>query len=223
MKRFILYTFLFMLALPALAQTEEPEGRHVLGLQLGIATVSGSFHDSAYEDEYPAFARDGLLMAGSYRYNFGRYLGAGASLSYRHNRYNLDAFAAPDDELVTGKSAEAWRSVFTLADVYIRVPMPEVMEVYLKGSAGASFNRSASWQVQTVYGDIHMPSDRATALALGWGSGISFNMHPFTVGVEAGMLFTRPEFTVADPKGNPLQHRQPMNSFNVSLGVQFRL
>ncbi len=190
---------------------------------MGIAPVSGSFGKGGFDDAYPAFARDGLLLTASYRYNLGRHLAAGTSVSYRHNRYDLDAFAAPDDELVTGKSSEAWRSVFTLADVYLRFPVEGVLEAYLKGSMGASFNRSASWQVQTVYGDIVMPADRATALALGWGSGIGYNAHPFLVTVEAGMLHTKPVFTVPNTQGHLFRHRQAMNTFHVSLGVQFTL
>ncbi len=211
--------------MPAAAQTEatEPGQQHVLGLQLGSAFVSGNFGKADFSDAYPAFARDGLLLTGSYRYNLGRYLGVGASGSLRHNRYDLDAFADPDDELVTGKSSEAWRSVFTMADVYARFPVEELLEVYLRGSMGASFNRTASWQVQTVYGDIVMPTDKATALALGWGSGIGYNVRPFLVTMEAGMLYTRPAFTVPNSQGRPIRHRQALNTFHVSLGVQFTL
>ncbi|TPE44209.1 outer membrane beta-barrel protein [Pontibacter mangrovi] len=223
MKRFILYTLLLLSCLPALAQTQEAAEKHVLGLQVGNSFVNGSFNKSAFEDEYPAFARDGLLLSGTYRYHLGRYLAAGASASYRHNRYNLNNFAEPGDELVTGKSSTAWRSWFTLADAYLLVPVHEEVEVYLRGSAGASFNRSASWQVQTTYGDINMPADKATALALGWGSGIGFRVAPFWVVAEAGMLYTKPRFTVPDTRGNLMQHRQPMNTFNLSLGIQYRL
>lgn len=222
MKRFILYTFLLLLALPALAQTEtEPLKQHLVSLRVGGALGSGSFGNADFDDAYPAFVRDGLLLTGSYRYSLGPHVGVGTSVSYRHNRYDLDAFVEPDDELVTGKSSEAWRSWFTLADVYFKVPVRQVMEVYLKGSAGAAFNRSASWQVQTTYGDIRMPADKATAAAWGWGSGVNFITKPFLISLEGSMLYTKPILEVLNTQGNPLRHRQPLNTFNLSVGVLY--
>ncbi|WP_299757923.1 outer membrane beta-barrel protein [uncultured Pontibacter sp.] len=224
MKKFILCALSFFCALTASAQdqTENPERKHLIGLQLGNAFVNGDFNASAFEDDYPAFARNGLLLTGVYRYSMSRYVAAGTSVAYRHNRFGMDAFVQPDDELVTAKNSEAWRSVFTMADVYFTVPVQEVGEVYLAGSAGAAFNRSASWQIQTVHGEVRMPSDQATALALGWGSGININVYPLVINAEARLLYTKPEFTVLNALGTPFQHSQSMNTFNISLGAFYR-
>lgn len=225
MKRFLLAAaaLLGIHLANAQSQTEDTNPKHGIGIQIGNAFANGAFKTSSFRDEYPAFARDGLLLSGSYTYALGRHLAIGSSLAYRQNRYDLDALVEQDDELVTDKSSTPWRSVFTMADLYFRVPLQNTVEVYLKGSVGASFNRSASWQLQTTYGTIAMPADKATALAMGLGSGINFNVKPFVVTTEATLLYTKPEFTVLDTKSTPFQHRQVMNSFNLSIGVQYRL
>ncbi len=197
-----------------------PEARHRVSLQLGIAYPNGEYNSSSFEDDYPAFAREGLLLTGEYRYSLHKHWAAGVSVAYRNNGYDLDALVQSADELVTAKDSEAWRSVFTLATLYYTLPLGSA-ELYAKGAAGASFNRSASWQVSTTYGNIRMPEDKATALALGWAAGFNVPIRPLIVGFEAGILYTRPTFTVQDAQGNPFRHRQPMHSFNTSVGLSY--
>ncbi|AKD03647.1 outer membrane beta-barrel protein [Pontibacter korlensis] len=223
MKQLILCALATFLAFNANAQFDEEEKKHVVGLQIGNAFANGNFKHSDFEDAYPAFARDGLLLNGGYRYNLSRNWATGTSLTYRHNRYDLDEFTGESEEIVTSKSSAPWRSIFTMADVYYQILFQDVTAVYLKGSAGAAFNRSASWQVTTPYGNINMPSDKATAPALGWGGGINFHLQQLLINIEAGLLYTSPKLTVLDTKGQPFQHRQAMNSFNLSIGLHYSL
>ncbi|GAB3830333.1 hypothetical protein [Pontibacter rugosus] len=226
MKKLLLALLICSLSVTAHAQAQDDtvadKQRHRAGLQVGVAVPTAKFSDVSFEDGYPSFAQAGLLLNANYSYSLSKWIAAGASVNYRYNKYDLDKLIRPDDELVTDNTSKAWRSVFALADVYVRAPLSKAIEAYAKGSAGTSFNRSASWEVETRYGDIYMPSDKATAFAYGWAAGFNFfssNTSKLIINLEAGSVYTRPEFKVLDVKGNYFNIKQPLHTATFSLGA----
>lgn len=223
MKRFILAALAVLaITFGATAQDDASLERHSVYMQAGMATPRGTFGTSSFEEDYPEFADIGVLLQGGYRYRISKFLAAGGSLAFRYNSFNMDALVEDSDNLVTGKDAKGWQSVMALADVYAFYPLPdEVTTLYAKAMAGASFNRSAAWHIDTPYGSIDMPADNAKAAAYGWAAGLMLNAKPVELYVEAGMLYTKPEFNVLNTTGEAFRHKQAMHTFNVSLGVSY--
>ncbi|RIJ34077.1 outer membrane beta-barrel protein [Pontibacter oryzae] len=225
MKRFILIILvIFTGSLCAMAQDNAPIEKHTMYLQVGVATPKGDFGSADFEDDYPDFADQGPLLQAGYRYRFSKFFAAGGSVTYRYNKFRMDAFVDDSDDLVTDKEARGWQSAMALADMYALYPLPdETTILYAKASAGASVNRSASWRINTVYGSLSMPADNASASAFGWAVGIMLRAKPVELYVESGMLYTKPAFTVAGAQGNRFKHKQAMNTLHVSLGVSYTL
>ncbi|GHA77954.1 outer membrane beta-barrel protein [Pontibacter akesuensis] len=221
MKTAILLALAALCAFSATAQTEAvDENRHYVGLHTGAVFPLDDFKKSSFEDPYPAYAKEGVLLLASYRYSLHKLLAVGGSLGTRYNKYKMEELVQVDGDLLLDEKSEAWRSVFAMADAYFTLLSEDWVKAYVKGSAGASFNRSASWELNTKYGDIIMPADKATALALGWGAGFDFYPEPrFGVNLEVGTLYTKPEFTVPDIKGRLFQHQQPMHTVFVNVGL----
>lgn len=221
MRRYLFIALALFCCSPALAQNTAdavPYKNHNLTLSVGTSLPRYNFEESDFEDEYPAFARGGLLLTGSYRHRFGGHFAAGASVAYRHNRFNLDALLSDEHELLQDKGSTPWKSVFGLADVYYVLPFREA-EFYLKGSAGISSNRSASWYFTSEYGDFSMPADQATALALGAGIGFDLLLDKINLTSELSVLYSQPTFDVLDTKGEPLRHRQQLPTINLTVGA----
>jgi hypothetical protein len=128
----------------------------------------------------------------------------------------------PADELVKEKEAKAWRSYTTMADIYLQAGTGE-FTAYIKGSAGAAFNRSAYLHIQTDFGDIKRSAANATSFAYAIGGGLHQGVGKIGINVEAYLLKTTPTFEVEDAQRHITKYRQAMNSLQISFGLTYAL
>lgn len=210
MKQLILTCALVLCSLAIVAQ-DVPNYSSEIRLQVGNAGPAGSFSSTDFEEDYPAFAMSGLLLQLGYSRSIAPRWAAGATLALRRNPFDLDKFAAPSDKLVISRDSKAWQSVFTLADVYYRFPTAD-LQLYLKGSVGAAFNRRASLTIVTPYGTINHKAATSTALAYGLHGGMQQYFGRFGIGLEGGILSTKPTFEMGDTN-----YKQAMTTINGSL------
>lgn len=107
-----------------------------------------------------------------------------------------------------------------LADMQYQVPIYSDGLIYIRGSVGGSFNRSANLRVQTPFGIINRSSDNSFVPAYGVSSGLRGMHGRYSIGLEASLLYMRPAFEVASQQGEKHPYKQHMNSisFCVSLG-----
>ena len=156
-----LYRYLFALAfLVCFSVAAQAQRVQRFGLQVGAASPFGDFKKDQFEDDYPPLARRGVNVQGTYRMDVKPYLAVGATAGFRFHRYDLDAFAAPHDELALRREATGWKSTHALADLYLQTT-PGTLFGFLKGSLGATYNKSPKVQVDTPYGPVRQSSDNA--------------------------------------------------------------
>lgn len=215
--------FLIVLALlvsfSAAAQAQRVQR---VGLQVGSASPIGDFKEDRFEDDYPPMARRGVNVQGTYRVDVKPYLAVGASAGFRFHRFDLDAFAAPDDQLALRREATGWKSTHALADLYLQSP-PNTLFGFVKGSLGAAYSRSPEVQVDTPYGPIRRSSDKALAPAYGIAGGFGIQDKRFLLSVEIGLLATQPYFKVTNAQGVRSTLKQPMHTVNSMLGLSYTL
>jgi hypothetical protein len=216
MKTTFLYLLLFFIVFKATAQSDSPAHTSQFRVYFGGAFPKGDFQSSDFEDTYTPFAMSGPLMQVSYARTIGRNLFGGATLGLRINAMDLDKFAEENDELVMSKKSRPWQSVFTLADAEYRFNLTDGY-FFVKGSAGAAFNRSATLHVETTYGTIAQAADKNTAFAYGASTGLFANFDKFELGFETGILSTRPEFRFIDAQGSATNYKLSMTTINLGI------
>lgn len=167
-------------------------------------------------------ARRGVTVQGTYQVDIKPYLAVGASAGFRFHRFDMDAFAAPDDELALRREATGWKSTHALADLYLQ-SRPGSLFGYVKGSVGGVYSKSPGVQVDTPYGPIRRSSDTAVAPAYGIASGFGIQDGRFLFSVEIGLLATQPSFEVTNAQGVRSTIRQPMHTINSMLGLSYTL
>jgi hypothetical protein len=215
MKKFILG---IVLVLTTIAATAQDTLTYTSGIRVHFsgAYPVGDFSSSDFEDTFAPFAFSGALYQISYSREIKPYLFAGTSLGLRRNPMDLDEFASDSDELVLSKTSEPWQSVFTLADVEYRYTTFNGY-LFVKGSVGAAFNRSASLHVETTYGPIDQAADNSTSFAYGASTGFLINLKKFGLGFETGILSTKPEFKFTDAQGKSTNYNLSMTTINVGI------
>ncbi|MBC5772557.1 hypothetical protein H8S95_00645 [Pontibacter sp. KCTC 32443] len=214
MKKSILGLLLVLCAFTTIAQPDSLTHSSRISISFGGAFPVGDFSSSDFEDTFTPFALSGPLAQISYLHDIKPYLAAGATLGLRRNAMDLDEFASDTDELVISKNSESWQSVFTLADLQFNFSTL-TRNLYLKGSVGAAFNRSASLQVETPYGTINHAPDTNTSFAYGASAGTLINLNQFSLGLESGILSTRPTFKLTDAQGNAAKYKLSMTTINL--------
>lgn len=219
----LLYRFLFVFAFfVSLSTAALAQNIHRFGIQAGSATPIGDFKKDRFEDDYPPMARRGVALQGVYRVDLKQYLAVGATAGWRFHRFDLDAFASPDDALVLRREASGWESTYALADVYLQ-SSPGPFFGFVKGSLGAAYNKSPQVQVDTRYGPIRRSSDTSTALAYGIAGGFNIQKDRILFSVELGLLYTKPTFEVTNAQGINTTIKQPMHTVNSMLGLSYTL
>mgnify|MGYP003578452239 CR=1 FL=1 len=193
-----------------------------IGLQVGSASPIGDFKQDQFEDDYPPMARRGVNVQGIYRVDVKPYLAVGATAGFRFHRFDLDAFAAPDDKLALRREATGWKSTHALADLYLQTT-PGTLFGFVKGSLGAAYSKSPEVQVDTPYGPIRRSSDKAMALAYGIAGGFGLQENRFMLSVDIGLLATQPSFKVTNAQGVRSTLKQPMHTINSMLGLSYTL
>ncbi|PVY42857.1 outer membrane beta-barrel protein [Pontibacter virosus] len=218
-----LYRHLLVIALlVCFSAAAQAQRVHRFGLQVGAASPIGDFKKDRFEDDYPPMARRGVNVQGTYRVDVKPYLAVGASAGFRFHRFDMDAFAAPDDALALRREATGWKSTHTLADLYLQTP-PGTLFGYVKGSLGGAHNQSPEVQVDTPYGPIRRSSDTALALAYGIASGFAIQDGRFLLSLDIGLLATQPAFEVTNAQGVRSTLKQPMHTINSTLGLSYTL
>ena len=220
MKRFILFILMMCCSFVAMSQ-DTLSFKHSFRLLMNGANPTGEFNHTAFEDDYPDFALEGTLVTASYLRQLNTFISVGPTIHYRKNGYDLDEFVSSSDELVINRDAAPWRSWFTMAEMYLHTRNNGTGNFYLRGSAGASFNKSAQVNIGTTYGDITLPADNASAFAWGIGVGVQGTMKNVGILIELTQLSTSPTFLGKDPLGNAMKYKQPMNTINVGVGVSY--
>ncbi len=195
---------------------------HRIGFGVGSATPVGDFKRNRFEDDYPPMARRGVNWQLTYRTDLKPYLAIGATAGFRGHRFDLDAFAAPDDELVLRRQARGWRSSYALADLYLQ-SAPSNLFGYLKGSLGIAHNVSPNVQVDTPYGPIHRSSKSAVAPTYGIASGFGVQGGRILFTLDIGMLRTRPTFEIENAQGEKTSVKQAMHVVTSMLSVGYTL
>ncbi|WP_162427239.1 hypothetical protein [Pontibacter pudoricolor] len=221
MKTILLGLLLSFTALNAAAQSDSSAHLSEFRVYFGGAFPKGDFQSSDFEDIYTPFAMLGPLMQVSYAKAVSKNLYGGATIGLRRNAMDLDKFSDDNDELVLNKKSTPWQSIFTLADVEYRFYMPDGY-LFVKGSAGAAFNRSASLHVETTYGTIEQAANKHTAFAYGVSTGLVLQLNKFGLGLETGILSTRPEFKFTDQQGKTTNYSLPMTTINLGIFGAFR-
>jgi hypothetical protein len=216
MKTTLLFLLLVFTAFTASAQSDSSAHKSEFRVYFGGAFPKGEFQSSDFEDTYTPFAVSGPLMQVSYAKAVGRNLYGGATLGLRINAMDLDKFADENDELVISKKSAPWQSVFTLADAEYRFNLTDGY-FFVKGSAGAAFNRSATLHVETIYGTIEQAASKNTAFAYGINTGLFVNFDKFELGFETGILSTRPEFKFTDAQGRTTNYKLSMTTINLGI------
>lgn len=214
-----LLVFAFLVCFCAAAQAQSVQR---VGLQVGSASPIGDFKKDRFEDDYPPMARRGVNVQGTYRVDVKPYLAVGASAGFRFHRFDMDVFAAPDDELALRRDATGWKSTYALADLHLQTP-PGQLYGFVKGSLGTARNKSPEVQVDTPYGPIRRSSDTALALAYGIASGFAIQNGRFLLTVDIGLLAIQPTFNVTNAQGVKSTLKQPMHTINSMLGLSYTL
>lgn len=192
-------------------------------LQMGMAAPAGSYSSTSFDREHPAFAGMGSLLQLSYTHTVRPSLGLGATVGFRSNPFQEKSFAATDDALVQDIQSTAWKTAYALADVQWQLPFWEQHLFYVRGALGGAFNRAASLQVQTPYGNIIRPTTNSFTPAYGLSTGIQGILNRFVLGLEASLLATRAEVETRNAAGEPRKHTQAMRSTNFSLKLGYQL
>ncbi|WP_242916971.1 hypothetical protein [Pontibacter liquoris] len=219
MQRFILVFLLACLSAPAFAQeTGDPASR--LSFNVGAAWPLNEFNSKDYDDAYPAFAKNGALLQLSYTHTLKNRVALGATAAWRSNKFDMDRFVMPEDELVLSKESTPWRSLFLLADVQYQVPAKDGY-FYVKGSVGAAYSRSAFLDINTPFGHVTRTADNSMAPAYGLSTGVHVNLRQFGLGLETGLLATKPEFEIENAQGEVTKYKQPMTTMHLSLLVSY--
>lgn len=221
MKTILLGLLLVFTAVTASAQSDSLAHTSQLRVYIGSASPVGAFQSSDFEDTYTPFAVSGLMAQVSYARSVGKNFYTGATIGFRRNAMDLSKFADDTDELVLNKTSKPWQSVFTLADVEYRYYMLDGF-LFVKGSAGAAFNRSASLRVETTYGTIDQAADNNISLAYGLSTGLFLDLNKFGLGLETGILSTRPEFKFTDTQGRTTNYKLAMTTINLGIFGAFR-
>lgn len=219
MKKSLLLLAFALFQLSALAQTESSAGR--LSLNFGMAVPVGDFRQPDFEDEYPVFAKSGTLLSLGYAKDLQPYLAVGASFNWRSNPFDFEDFYIRNDDYKDRGEADTWRTYFTMADVYAQLPSQGVA-LYIKGSAGAAFSRTAGYEVRTDFGTIQQEAHNSTSFAWGLGIGLRQEFGHLGLNIEADFLGTRPTFKAED-KGRETTYTQQLNSVGISLGLSYSL
>lgn len=219
MKQLILTCLLALVNITLFAQ-DVPNHISEIRLQFGGSFPVGNFSSVDFEEDYPAFAISGPLLQLSYSRSLNQRWAAGATFALRRNAFNIEEFANPTDELVLSKKSEPWQSVFTLADVYYRVSSGDML-FYLKSSVGTAFNRRATVTIVTPYGTIDHKADNSTALAYGMHAGLQQHFGKWGLGLESGILSTKPAFELTTIQGRLNNYKQHMTTINLSLFASY--
>lgn len=220
MKIILFFAIIMCCASLAIAQ-DSLSYKHTFQLQINSAFPTGDFDKAEFEEDYPDLARNGTLVSGSYQRRMTSHISVGSSVHFRTLRFDIDEFARESDELVLDRDSEPWRSWFTMADVYLYSTEGRAGNFFIKGSAGASFNRSAQVNVSTVYGPIELPADNAAAFAWGYGGGIRGFQRAWSIILEFSFLNTSPTFSGRNPNGKAMEYKQPMHTFNYGVAISY--
>lgn len=220
MKRVILFTIVMCCASVTMAQ-DTLSSKHTFRLQISGASPTGEFNKTEFEDDYPDFALDGILVSASYLRQMTTFISVGSSVHYRTHKFDMDQFASDGDKLVLERDSKPWRSWFTMADVYLYSSEGNSGNFYIKGSAGASFNRSAQVNVSTVFGSIELPAGNASAFAWGYGGGVRGVHQAWSIIIELSQISTSPTFSGKNTSGNIIKYKQPVNSLNFELAISY--
>lgn len=219
MKKLILIAIFAFCGLAATAQ-DTPTYTSRISLSYSAAFPLGEFNSQDFDDAYPAFATQGSLLKLSYTYKIRENFALGATTGWRRNPFDLSQFVKDNDERVQHKESKPWQTVFTLADVQFLVPAKAGF-FYLKGSLGAAFSRSAFLNITTPYGNVTRSADNSTAFAYGLSSGAHIDIKQFGLGLEAGILSTKPAFEVENAQGKVIRYKQPMTTLNAGLFASY--
>ena len=226
MKQLIL-CFIFLAVRFSASAQDTLSSAHSFSFSYNGVSAIGEFNSTEFKEDYPAFASDGKMYRVSYLRGLKNNLYAGASVALRNNSFNMDKFVRPDDELVLSKESKPWQSVFALADVQYRMYVRDGF-LYLKGSVGAAFNRSAYLHIKTPYGPIIRTRDAATSFAYGISSGLQFDLDyvgisRLGIGVDGGILSTRPAFERQEVNGATIKYKQPMATLHGGVYISYTL
>jgi hypothetical protein len=215
----LLFLFAILLGIGTAANAQTA---HRIGFGVGSATPVGDFKRDRYEDDYPPMAQRGVNWQLTYRTDLKPYLAVGATAGYRSHRFNLDAFAAPDDELVLRREARGWRSSYAMADLYLQ-SAPSSLFGYVKGSLGIAHNVSPNVQVDTPYGPVRRSSSTVVTPTYGIASGFGVQGSRVLFTVDIGMLRTRPTFEIENAQGDKTTVKQAMHVVTSMLSISYSL
>ncbi|GAB3204421.1 hypothetical protein ABID22_003330 [Pontibacter aydingkolensis] len=221
MRKFILCLTFFCLCTAAFAQdTLRHTSRFSISYSSSIPV--GDFRSTTYETDYPPFATDGGLLQLSYAYGLKYNLYAGATLGWRRNPFSFESFLENDDELVLSKKSKPWQSLLAMADVQYLLHARDGF-AYIKGYLGASFNSTNTLHIVTPYGTINHTAAKATALAYGVSAGAQINIRNFGIGLDTGILSTRPTFERITAQGTSVKYKQPITTLQFGLFAAYTL
>ena len=221
MRNLLCTTALLLGMMSTAVAQDQPLGKRIQ-VQVGSAIPVGRFDKTHFEDEYPPFARTGILLTASYARDLKPGIAVGGTAGWRRHQFNLDEFVGADDELVEAKEAGAWQTGFALADVYLQSRGRHFFG-YLKGSLGGAYSQSPAVRVDTRYGAIVRSSGKAASLAYGLAAGVGVEADRIGLSLEVGSLGTSPTFKVTDARNQSTSYRQPMRSVHMAFGVYYSL
>ncbi|WP_299823366.1 hypothetical protein [uncultured Pontibacter sp.] len=226
MKKLLLVAALGCLGFTAAKAQGLSETNHRFTLNIGAASPTGVFKSTKESDDEAGYAKTGALVSLAYAADVHKNIAVGATLGWRNNPFDIDAFIGEDGEFIKSAEAESWRSVMLLGNVYLQAPINN-LTLYAKGSFGTAFNKSAAFKftsVETAYGSYEFEQSAAknSSLAVGIGGGLRYDFGRFGVGAEFDVLSTKPEYKV-EYDGETESFKQPSNSFNTTVGLTYRL
>lgn len=209
------------MAAEALAQ-DSLSHKHGISIGYAAAVATGEFRSTAYEKVFPPMAKKGGFLSLSYTYHFKPKVYVGTTLGWRHIAFDLDTFASPDDELAESRESTPWQTYFTTVDVQYNLHMRHGF-LFAKGMVGPSFNKTYTLQVDTPYGTVAHSAAKATALAYGASLGAHVRLKRFGLGIDTGILMTKPTFKRSTSQGERITYRQPMHSIQSGIFGSFYL
>lgn len=219
MKQFILCLVIVFNCFAANAQ-ESSLKTHSIRVQYDGSYPTGDFKNTAFEEDYPPFAKAGSLLQFNYSRSIKEQVLTGATLAWRRNAFDMDAFANPEDELVQSRESKSWQSVFMMADMQYRWFARDGF-FYVKGSLGTAYSRSASLRVNTTYGTINRASDNSFAFAYGLHGGLQVDIKQFGLGFETGVFSTNPTFSITNAQGKTTTYKQTMATYNMGIYTSY--
>ncbi|MBF9254845.1 outer membrane beta-barrel protein [Pontibacter sp. 172403-2] len=236
-KNLLVFAFVFS-SFSVLGQHDESRHSHVF-VNIGAAFPIGGFRELGYSqvefttDKLPAFASNGTLLNVGFSHNLSKYFQAGATLGWRSNPIDEDAYAerfitnpwAYPDAPYTLKS-NPWQSFYGTLDLYTQLPLHRFTP-YLKGSVGVGAFTMGEANAVMKYEDynvrINRFSDTKATVVYGGAVGLKYNLGPFDMNLECGVLAASAEFDydIGAPTG--IKQKYNLNTVNTTLGLSYRI